>query len=329
MTMRRRRLPGTGLSLSVIALGTVPMGGAISEDDTFRLLDAYVELGGNFIDTAEIYSNWLEGVEHSLAERRIGKWLAARGLKDEVVVATKGGHPRIDAPDHPRLSADDLMDDIDGSRERLGLETLPLYYLHRDDPARSVEEIVDALGAAIDAEKIRFIGCSNWTVPRIREAQAYAEKNDRPTFVISQVRWSLAKVNPESQKDAGLVEMDDTMRHYHRETGLAAAAYSSQAQGFFSGAYGRNVNNPATPNGEKIKSYYYSPRNFDALERVSRLAREVGRPPTQVALAYLLSQPFPTFPVIGTTSVEHLKESCGAYDLQLSKEQVRRLVAGL
>ena len=85
------------------------------------------------------------------------------------------------------------------------------------------------IGAAIDAEKIRFVGCSNWTVPRIREAQAYAEKNDRPTFVISQVRWSLAKVNPESQKDPGLVEMDDNMRHYHRETGLAVAAYSSRS----------------------------------------------------------------------------------------------------
>lgn len=329
MTIRRRRLPGTALNLSVIALGTVPLGGALSEDDSFRLLDAYLELGGNFIDTAEVYSNWIEGLEPSLAEKRIGKWLAARGLKDQVVVATKGGHPRLGSFDVMRLSPEDILDDIDGSRERLGLETLPLYYLHRDDPARNMDEIVDALGAAVDADKIRYLGCSNWTVPRIREAQAYAEKVDRPTFVINQMRWSLARVNPDSQKIPGLVEMDDAMRHFHRETGLAAAAYSSQAQGFFSGAYGRSIDSPATPNGLKIKQYYYNPRNFDALDRVTKLARELGRPPTQVALAYLMSQPFPTFPIIGTTRIDHLKESCAAYDLQLSKEQIRRLTAGL
>ncbi|MBN2583443.1 MAG: aldo/keto reductase, partial [Planctomycetes bacterium] len=327
MNLPRRTMPGTDLDLSVICLGTVPIGGAISEDDSFRLLDAYVEMGGNFIDTAEIYSDWLD-VGKSEAEVRLGKWLKARGLQEQVVVATKGGHPRWESLARMRLAPDELRTDIDGSRERLGLERLPLYFLHRDDPSRPVSEIVDVMAEAVDAGKIGYVACSNWQTERIAAAQQYAREHGRPQFVADQMRWSLARVNPESQSIPGLVEMDDRLHAYHRETGMAAVPYSSQAQGFFSGAYGRGIEHPQTRAGEKVNTYYYNEGNLARLDRVRELAGRGGLTTTQVALGYLLGQPFAVYPIIGVSSVKHLRDSCAAASVQLSAADVQWLETG-
>jgi aryl-alcohol dehydrogenase-like predicted oxidoreductase len=320
-------MPGTQLDLSLICLGTVPLGGAISEDDSYRLLDAYAELGGNFIDTAEVYSNWLD-VGISQAEVRLGRWLRSRGLTGSVIVATKGGHPVSQSPGRMRLSPEQLRTDIDGSRRRLGLDELPLYYLHRDDPARPVAEIMDTLAEAVADRKIRHIACSNWRLDRIVAAQRYARERRRPQFVANQMRWSLARVNPESQTDPALVEMDDELWQHHRATNLAAVPYSSQAQGFFSGAYGRGITNPPTRAGHKVNAYYYNEENLRRLDRVRELSSRRGLPTTHVALAYLLAQPFPVYPIIGCSSVEHLQDSCAAGAVQLSAQEVRWLEAG-
>lgn len=327
MTLARRPLPGTDLELSVIALGTVPIGGDLSEDDSFRLLDAYAEMGGNFLDTAEIYSDWLDAGK-SVSEQRIGKWLRARRMERQVVVATKGGHPRWGSLDRMRLAPEEIRSDLAASLDRLGLDSIPLYYLHRDDPTRPVDETMHTLARAVGDGLVRWIGCSNWTAERIAAAQACALRDGLPGFVIDQMRWSLGRVNAESQRIPGLVEMNATLHDFHRRTGMAAAAYSSQAQGFFSGAYGRGVGHPRTRAGEKVKQYYYSEDNFARLERVERLARDLGRPPTHVALAWLLNQPFPVFPIIGCSTIEHLRESTAAHDLELSDAQVRWLEAG-
>jgi aryl-alcohol dehydrogenase-like predicted oxidoreductase len=185
--------------------------------------------------------------------------------------------------------------------------------------------MVDTLSEAARAGKVAWSGCSNWTADRIRAAQAYADRAGKPRFVIDQMRWSLASVNRSEQRIPGLVEMDEPLHAYHRESGLAAAAYSSQAQGFFGGDYGRGIEQPEASHGEKVKRYYYSDENFRRLDRVRDLAREFGRPPTHVALAYVLSQPFPTYALIGTSRLDHLKESCAGADLELSPDQVAHL----
>jgi len=327
LTLRRRIMPGTELDLSVICLGTVPVGGAISEDDSFRLLDAYAELGGNFVDTAESYSNWLD-VGKSQAEVRLGRWLKSRGLAGQVTVATKGGHPLWESLDRMRLGPDELRTDIDGSRERLGLEQLPLYYLHRDDPARPVGEIMDVLAEAVAAGKIRYVACSNWRADRIVAAQQYARECGLPQFVADQMRWSLARVNPESQKIPGLVEMDAVLHAHHRATGLAAVAYSSQAQGFFSGAYGRGIAHPQARAGEKVNAYYYNEENLSRLDRARELAAGKRATATHVALAYLLAQPFAVYPIIGCSTVEHLRDSCAAGEVRLTAAEARWLETG-
>jgi len=328
MRLRRRHLPGTGLELSAICLGTVPVGGIVSEDDSFRLMDAYAEAGGNFLDTAEIYSNWIDGVEPSLAETRIGRWLRTRGVRRETVVATKGGHPRWESLDRMRLSRDDIRADLAGSLDRLGLDCIPLYYVHRDDPARPVADIMDTLAEVVSEGLVRWIGCSNWQADRIEAAQEYAGRNNLPAFVIDQMRWSLGRVSADSQRIPGLVAMDDRLHAYHAETQMAAAAYSSQAQGFFSGAYGRGAERPAARNGEKVMAYYGSEENFRRLDRVLLMAERLGRPPTHVALGYLLGQPFPVWPIIGPSTVEHLNESLAANDLAFCPEELLWLETG-
>jgi aryl-alcohol dehydrogenase-like predicted oxidoreductase len=325
--IRRRLLPGTDLNLSVICLGGVPFGGDISEDDSFRLLDAYAARGGNFVDTAEIYSNWLPG-EPSRSETRIGRWLRSRGLADKIIVATKGGHQRLETMHLSRLSPADLRYDIDGSLDRLGLDSIPLYYLHRDDPATPVGEIMETLAEAVAAGKIRYLGCSNWKRDRLVAAQAWAADHGRPGFVVNQPRFSLAPVNPESQTDLTLAEMDEELYAYHLKTNLPAVAYSSQAQGFFSGAYGRHITNPAARFGPKVISYYASEANYARLDRVTQLARQLGRPTTHVALAWLMAQPFPVYPAVGPASLAHLEDSLGAHDLDLTPDQARWLDRG-
>src|SRR5471030_1868317 len=138
------RLPGTSLSVSPLCLGGVPFGLTLSEPETFDLLDRFVALGGNFIDTARIYSDWQPG-ELRRSERVLGDWLRSRGSRDRLVISTKGAHPFIDSLDVPRTSAAEIRDDLEGSLRTLHLEAIDLYWLHRDDPARPVEHFIDLL----------------------------------------------------------------------------------------------------------------------------------------------------------------------------------------
>ena len=207
MPIRRRLLPGTALDLSVICLGSGPFGGDISEDETFRLLDAYADLGGNFLDTAEIYSNWLPG-EPSCAERRIGRWLRSRGMTATTTVLTKGGHPRLATMNVSRLSRAEILADIDASRDRLGLDRLPFFLLHRDDPAQPVDELIETLAEAVASGRVAHVGVSNWFADRLRAAQDLAARRHLPPLLVNQLRWSLARLSPASQKDPTVVEMN-------------------------------------------------------------------------------------------------------------------------
>jgi aryl-alcohol dehydrogenase-like predicted oxidoreductase len=227
-----------------------------------------------------------------------------------------------------RLGREEIRADLSGSLDRLGLDRIGLYYVHRDDPARPVGEIMDTLAEAVRDGLVGRLGCSNWEAPRIRAAQQHAERSGLPRFVIDQMRWSLARANRESQRIPGLVEMNEPLRDYHLETQMAAAAYSSQAQGFFSGAYGRHVDHPEARSAEKVMAYYGSAENFDRLDRVLAMAERIGRPPTHVALGYLLSQPLPVYPIIGPSTVAHLNESIAAHDVVFGAEELLWLETG-
>ena len=188
--MKYRLIPNTQLEPSVICFGTVPIGSALNEQDSFRLMDAYLDYGGNFIDTANVYGDWIPG-EKSISEKTIGKWMKQTGVRDRVILGTKGAHPKLTSMHIPRLSPEHIIHDIDQSLGHLQTDYIDLYWLHRDDPTHPVEAIMDVLNRQIELGKIRSIGCSNWSVKRIAEAQEYARSNGLAGFVANQMMWSL------------------------------------------------------------------------------------------------------------------------------------------
>jgi aryl-alcohol dehydrogenase-like predicted oxidoreductase len=312
-------LPATDLSVFPICLGTVPLGSVIEQADAFRLMDAYLSAGGNFIDTAKVYSDWLPG-ERSSSERTIGAWMRQRGNRGRVLIATKGAHPDLGSMHIPRMSPADITGDLDASLRHLDIDTIDLYWLHRDDPARPVAEILETLDAQRRAGKIRYYGCSNWHTSRIREAQEYAKAHGLPAFAANQMQWSLAEVDPALLADKTTVPMNAEMAQFHLETGLAAVPYTSQAGGFFNKlASGRLV--------IERSGAFNTPRNIERFTRVRQLSAETGLTITQIALGYLLSQPFVTVPIIGPRSTAQLEDSLTALEIHLTPEQLTYLEA--
>ena len=169
-----------------------------------------------------------------MSERTVGAWLRDRKIRDQVIVGTKGGHPKVDDLDHPRLSLAELEQDLSESLERLGIEQIDMYWLHMDDLHRSVEEIIETLAAFIRDGRVKRFAASNWTTARIEAANAYAEKTGLSGFVASQPNWSLAKPNWPPTPVPGLLAMDDTALQWHVENSFPVIPYTSQATGYFS-----------------------------------------------------------------------------------------------
>lgn len=315
--MRYLKIPSTELTVSAISLGTADMGASISRRTAFRLLDQYLEAGGNFIDTAKVYSDWIPGTS-STSEKLIGRWLRSRKLAGRVIIATKGAHPHLHSMHVPRLSRLEIYSDIDASLQHLGLDCIDLYYLHRDDPHRPVQEIIDALHAVQKAGKVRAYACSNWRVERLQAANDYAASIGAAGFTASQVMWNLAVVDAEAIGDPTIVVMDAAMHAYHCQSGLAAIPFSSQANGLFQ--------KMAEGKFERLnrlhRRMYASPENPRRLERALTLARECNLTLSQVVLGYLLAQPFVTIPIIGSRNSAQLADSLSAADVQLTAEQV-------
>ncbi|HEX7057742.1 MAG TPA: aldo/keto reductase [Bacilli bacterium] len=315
--MRQKSIPGTDLSCSMLSLGSVFFGSTISEEDSFRLMDMYVERGGNMVDTAQVYANWLL-VATSASEKTIGRWMKARKNRHRLVVTTKGAHPDPATMHISRMSPRELAADLDGSLMRLGVDCIDLYWLHRDDPNIAAGEILETLNGFVKAGKIRYFGCSNWTIARIDEAQRYAKEKGIQGFAANQMMWSLAYVERASLSDPTLVPMDADMKNYHAETGLAAIPYTSQAEGLFtkweSGLY--------TFDDSRIKPYFRSAENVRRFYRARELAAELSLTVSQVVLAYLVSQPFTTIPIIGCRTPEMLIDSLAAADVVLTPEQL-------
>ena len=287
--------------LSRLALGTLGFSTATRDRD-YAVLDAWVEAGGTVIDTAHVY-------EDGDAERVVGQWLRDRpGVRERLVLVTKGAHPD---GDRARVTPADIADDLRESTERLG-GPVDLYLLHRDDPAVEVSSLVDALDAHRRAGEIGAFGVSNWTLPRIEEANAYAAATGVPGICCNSPHLSLAVQN-ESPWPGCVSAVDAASRAWHTRTGLPLLAWSAQAGGYFAGSTGES------------SRVYRNDANRERRERAEQLARRNGATANAVAVAWVLAQPFPTIAVIGPHSVEHLRASLEALDVALSAEEARWL----
>lgn len=316
--MQTQLIPNTSLNPSVLCLGTGDLGGAISRQDSFAILDEFTAAGGSFIDTAKIYSDWRPG-EQSVSEKTIGEWIKKRGQRDRVILATKGAHPDLAAMHIPRCSPPEIIADLEASLVNLGVETIDIYYLHRDDPARPVEEILETLEAQVRSGKITHYACSNWRPARIQAAQTYASSHGLAGFVINQPLWNFALVEYANLADSTLTVMDSELRQLHFQSGLACAPFSSQANGFFHKLLNGLPENSLSSLHRKM---YLTDINRARAARLRQFCKRSRLSITQVILGYLLSQPFPTFPIIGARTLEYLRDSLTAAPIRLRPEDL-------
>ncbi|MEI6167877.1 MAG: aldo/keto reductase [bacterium] len=313
----------TDLNSSAVCLGTALMGSTIAEAHAFQMLDSYVEAGGNFLDSARVYADWLPGGT-SASERTVGNWIKTRKNRPQIILATKGGHPPLSEMGKSRLARKDLEQDIELSLGCLAVDQIDLYWLHRDDPARDVGEIMETMDALIQSGKIRYFGCSNWRVNRVAEALAYSSAHGLAGFVAMQNLWSLAHADMKCFPDDSLQTMDPAAIHLCQEKGLAIIPYSSQANGFFTKcAHAGKMHYDSA-----IKGPYESALNYARLRAAVRIAKRMSASVTDVALAYLISQRALTIPVIGPRSNDQLMESLRNPGLRLDRETLCELEAG-
>ncbi len=267
--------------------------------------DDYFGRGGNAFDNAFIYG----GGEH---EKLLGAWMQERGVREQCVVIAKGAHT-------PNCNPADLSSQLDTSLERLGIGGCDIYLLHRDNLEIPVGEFVDVLNRHVRDGKIGAFGGSNWTLARVEEANQYAAKNGlQPMSVVSD-NLSLARmVDP--IWDGCVTVHDKTSRDWLAQNDMALFPWSSQARGFFIRADREYTAD------EELTRCWYSDDNFARLERVQQMAEERNIAPINIALAWLLHQPFPTFPLIGPRQAEETASSWKGLDVDLSAEDVAWLV---
>jgi len=314
--MNTRPIPHTNLNASVLCLGTAEFDSSIDEATAEEILETYLDAGGNVLDTAEIYAAWLPNGEHR-SEIFLGNWLRKNKNRDQLIISTKGAHPRLDSMDKPRMSKAFVESDLDSSLKRLGTDHVDIYWLHRDDASTPVDEIVLMLEDFRQAGKIRYSGLSNWTQVRAEAAKVAADKLGVESFIGIQNQWSLAKADA-AKGDPTWAYTDESFAQWHADHNIAAFPYTTQANGYFR----RLENKSLDQTRELVRALFDSPENRERYERIKTIQAENGLSTGAIVLGYLLSQPFPVFPIIGPRKRADLVESFEATRATLNGDQL-------
>jgi aryl-alcohol dehydrogenase-like predicted oxidoreductase len=305
---------GSTLEISKIVLGGAPLGTTINREKSFEIMDYFISQGGNTIDTARVYCDWLPN-GHGVSEKTIGEWVKARNNREKINIITKGGHPRFNSMHESRLSEMEIREDIERSLNTLQMDYVDLYMLHRDDENLPVEDIVDILDDLVKEGKIHAIGASNWNVERIIEANDYAKRNNKTPFIVSEIQWSLAQCSPKMFQDDTMICMDEAQYNRYLEIGMPVIAYSSQAGGVFFSGYKADLSDAL----DKHKKYV-TPTNCIRYRKLLQFCEKRNCKPSTVALGYIMYNQLPATAIIGCSSLEQLKDSMSA--LRLDKEYI-------
>ena len=296
--MRKQSLGGR--QVSVIGLGTAEFGGKCPEGQAREFMDAYMALGGDFIDTAHVYGDF-KTPRNGESEKVIGRWMADRHNRGSLFISTKGGHPPLSDMRRSRLSREEVRRDMAESLDALQTDHVDIYWLHRDDIQRPVGEIMEMLQGLVEDGSTGLIGVSNWHPKRIREANAYAEAHGLTRLAANQPQFSLAV--PRFFGDPTLAAMDAPTWQMHRETGMACCCFSSQAHGFFTKL--DELGPEGLPDG--LRNVYDTAENRAVYERIKALQPQTGLSVGAIALAWLTCQPFPTFALAGASRIGHVE----------------------
>ncbi len=313
--MQQRRLGRTGLKVSALVLGTMQFGWTADEGTSHAILDAYADAGGNFIDTADIYTTWADGNPGGVSEEIIGRWLAGRERADFVVATKARGD--MGGPLRQGLSKRWLLQACEESLDRLGLDYVDLYQVHWPDLETPIEETMEALNDLVRAGMVRYLGASNFPAWRLTEALWKSDKLGYARFDALQPEYSVAA------PVRGAFERE--LARACEAFGVGVIPYSPLSGGFLTGKYQRGQGLPDSQRAGAIEKRFFSDQNFDVVDKLSEIATSRGATTAQIALAWLLAKPYVTAPIVGANSVEQLQELLPAAELELSEGEVAAL----
>jgi aryl-alcohol dehydrogenase-like predicted oxidoreductase len=308
LQMDYRTLGYSGLKVARICLGTMQFGWTADENTSFEVMDAYFEAGGNFIDTADIYSAWIEGGKGGESETIIGHWLKERQNRNRVVVATKLNGRMWEGPNGDGLSRSHMLKAVEDSLRRLDTDYIDLYQTHWPHLETPQEETLRTLDDLIRAGKVRYIGFSNEPAWRIVKAMWISDKYNLNRFISSQPAYSLVKRDEfERECEAACLDM-----------GIGVIPYSPLQGGFLTGKYRRDQV-PESVRAGGLKKYL-TERNFHLVDLLEERGKAHEATVTQMALAWMLQRPVITAPIIGANSVEQLVDTLGCLNVKLTPE---------
>lgn len=308
--MQTRQLGQTGVEVSSLCLGAMYFGSKNDEATSYRILDGYVGAGGTFIDTANIYVRWIDDFVGGESETLLGKWMKERGNRDDLFIASKVGFDYQDVP--ISLAPGLIEEECNKSLKRMGIETIDLYYCHKDDRDTPLEETLEALNRLVQAGKVRYIGASNYMAWRLEEARGISENNNLAQFCCVQQRHTYLPIRPGADTGRQIVANDD-LQDYCENKNMTLLAYSA----LLGGAYTRS--------DRPIPAGYDSPDNQERLKVLNEVASELGATANQVVLCWMMQSTPSVLPLIAASTEEQLSENIAALEFELGDEQLDRL----
>jgi aryl-alcohol dehydrogenase-like predicted oxidoreductase len=303
----------TDLKVVPLCFGGNVFGWTIDEATSFRMLDAVVDAGLDFIDTADVYSAWAPGNKGGESETILGKWLKKSGKRGRLVIATKVGMEL--GPDKKGLAKDYIARAVEDSLRRLQIETIDLYQSHQDDEATPMTETLEAYAKLIQAGKVRAIGASNFTGARLREAAETSRKHGLPAYATLQPLYNLSDRFP----------FETDLAPACRELGLGVIPFYSLAAGFLTGKYRTIADLSQSVRGARTVERYMNPRGFRILAALDLAAKELGSKPASVAIAWLRSKSVVTAPIASATNLDQLVDLVAGLNLKLPPETLAAL----
>ena len=312
--MNYRNLGRTGLKVSELCLGTMQWGWTADARTSGEVMDAFVEAGGNFIDTADVYSFWADDNPGGVSEKIIGRWMKARNNRRDIVLATKVRGRMWDGPNGEGLSRSHIMQAVEDSLRRLKTDYIDLYQIHWDDIETPMDETLRALDDLVHQGKVRYLGCSNIPAWRLMKALCTSDKLGLARYDSLQPHYNLVHRS----------EFEVELKPLCESEAVGVIPYSPLAGGFLTGKYRSDAPQPDSARAGGVKKYF-NDHGWRVLHAVGKVAEGRDATPLQIALAWQLTQPAITSPIIGANSIKQLNESLGAVGMRLTEEEMTAL----
>lgn len=308
--MKTVKLGNSNEQVSAMCLGTMYLGSTTDSKTSFQLLDQYTQQGGTFLDTANIYSRWISGFKGGESEELLGRWMRERNNRSQLFIATKVG---FEMPEVERgLKAKQIEEECEKSLQRLGIDTIDLYYGHVDDRNTPLEETLEAFSRLVQSGKVRYIGASNYLAWRLEEGHWLSQTNKWSEFCCIQQRHTYLKPIAEANFDPQIAANDDLL-DYCNNRNVTMLAYSP----LLGGAYTRS--------DKKLPQEYISAHNESRLKMLKEISLEKQATMNQIVLAWMMNSEAAVIPVMSASSMEQLNENLGALQIELTSNDMVRL----